>query len=80
MAKLRLMSNNKIDQQWQREGDARTLAQAEEIKANRSRMAGAKKEAAKMAKEKTAQAARLKRVAKKPATTPNRRQPKRKRP
>ena len=36
------------EKQWQRESDAYTLSQAEEIKASKSRLAGAKTEAKKM--------------------------------
>jgi len=53
------------DKQWQREDDARTLARAEEIIANKSRHTGAIKEAKKMVKDEEKRAAAMKKVASK---------------
>lgn len=50
---------------WQREDDARTLARAEEIKADKNRLAGATKEAGKMSKQLEKEAAAIKKVASK---------------
>ncbi len=51
------------EKKWQREDDARTLAQAEEIKADQSRLDGARSEAAEMAKEQDNRTKALRRVA-----------------
>ena len=65
------------DKQWQRESDARTLAEAEEIKSNSSRMKGAKAEASKMAKEQEKKVKTLKKVSKALATSAKKAAPKR---
>jgi len=51
------------DKQWQRESDAHTLAQAEEIKSSPGRMKGAIKEAKVMAKRTEQQAKAMNKVA-----------------
>ena len=51
------------EKQWQRESDARTLAEAEEIKTDKTRMGGAKKEAKVMAKRDEKRATAMKKVA-----------------
>ncbi|RKZ35768.1 MAG: hypothetical protein DRQ49_18890 [Gammaproteobacteria bacterium] len=51
------------DKQWQREADARTLANADEIKNSPARLKGAVKEAKIMAKQSEKEAQSMKRVA-----------------
>lgn len=53
------------DKRWQREDDARTLARAEEIIADRMRHTGAVSEAKKMVKAEEKRAAAMKKVARK---------------
>lgn len=50
---------------WQAEDDARTLASAEEIKVNKSRMSAATKRAKVMVTEQTKQLNSIKKIAKK---------------
>lgn len=50
------------DKKWQAESDARTLAEAEEIKRSASRRAAAKREARQMAKDVEKQVKNLKKV------------------
>ena len=52
----------KSDKEWQAESDARTLAEAEQIKQDASRKKAAEKAAAKLAKEKEDDLAALKKV------------------
>lgn len=58
------------EKEWQRESDARTLAEAEQIKSDTGRMRGATKEAKKMAKKDEERARAMKKVAKIPHSTP----------
>lgn len=51
------------DKQWEIENDARTLAEAEAIKASRSRLSGARRAAKALAKEEQVKATALKKVA-----------------
>ena len=53
----------KQDKKWQAESDARTLAEAEEIKRSASRRTAAKREARQMAKDVAKQVQNLKKVA-----------------
>jgi len=62
MAKVSLM--NAQEKQWQREWDARTLADAEEIRAKPARLKGAQQAAKTMAKDAQVKAASLSKVAK----------------
>lgn len=55
---------------WQRESDARTLAEAEQIKSDKGRLRGATTEAKKMVKKDEDRAKAMKKVAKR---APNRR-------
>lgn len=48
---------------WERENDARTMAEAEAIKMDKKRLAGARKEAKKMAVDKMREAQGMKKVA-----------------
>ena len=57
------LSVNAQDKQWQRESDANTLAEAEEIKIDKGRLGGAKKEAKVMAKRDEKRANAMKKVA-----------------
>lgn len=60
------------EKQWQRESDARTLAEAETIKKTPTRLKGAKAAANKMAKAKEVEAKSLKKVAgRAPRKTPS---------
>ena len=52
------------EKKWQREDDARTLGRAEEIKVDKKRLAGAKKEAKVMANADDKRLAALRKVAK----------------
>jgi hypothetical protein len=52
--------------QWQRESDARTLAEAETIKSDPKRFGGAKKEAVKLQGEHQKQAQALSKIVKTP--------------
>ena len=54
------------DKKWQAESDARTLAEAEEIKRSASRRTAAKREARQMAKDVAKQVQNLKKVARAP--------------
>ena len=64
------MSQVKSDQQWQKESDAHTLAEAERIKADPARMKGAKTAAKKMVTEKQKEVHHMAKVAgKQPAKT-----------
>lgn len=54
------------DKKWQAESDARTLAEAEEIKRSASRRSAAKREARQMAKDVAKQVQNLKKVARAP--------------
>lgn len=63
MAQPKLTAN---DKKWMAQDDARTLAQAEAIKADPKRVAAAKKEAANMVKEQEQRTKALKTVANKP--------------
>ena len=58
------------DREWQRESDARTLAEAEQIKSDKGRLRGATTEAKKMVKRDEERAKAMKKVAKR---TPTRR-------
>ena len=51
------------EKKWQAESDARTLAEAEEIKRSASRRSAAKREARQMAKDVAKQVQNLKKVA-----------------
>lgn len=51
------------DKKWQAESDARTLAEAEEIKRSASRRSAAKREARQMARDVAKQVQNLKKVA-----------------
>jgi hypothetical protein len=51
------------DAKWQKESDARTLVEAETIKADKSRLSGAQKAAKAMVAEKQKEAASLSKVA-----------------
>lgn len=51
------------EKKWQRENDAHTLASAEEIRADKNRLSGAKKEAKVMVKETNKRAVAMKKVA-----------------
>jgi hypothetical protein len=53
----------KSEKDWKAENDANTIAEAEAIKADKERLAGAKKAAAKMAKEQRARADGLTKLA-----------------
>ena len=57
---------NVQDRTWQRESDARTLAEADVIRTTPSRLKGAAKAAGKMAADKGKEVKALKKVAKKP--------------
>jgi len=57
------------EKKWQRESDAHTLAQAEEIKSDKGRLTGAKKEAKVMVKQTNKRAAAMKKVAGTKAST-----------
>ena len=57
------LSPVKQEAKWQREDDARTLARAEEIRADKKRSAGAVKEAGVMAKRADREAAAIRKVA-----------------
>ena len=61
------LSMNAQEKKWQREADARTLAEAESIKSTPGRLKGAKAEAKSMAKRAEKEANSLKKVAKKSA-------------
>ena len=63
------------DKKWQRESDAHTLAQAEEIKLSPSRMKGAVKEAKVMAKRTEIQVKAMKKVAGKAKSVTRRSKP-----
>lgn len=52
----------KEDKRWRAESDARTLAAAEEIKRDKARVRAAMKEALRLAREVSKQAANLKKV------------------
>lgn len=56
------------DREWQRESDARTLAEAEQIKSDKGRLRGATTEAKKMVKRDEERAKAMKKVAKKAPT------------
>jgi hypothetical protein len=65
------------EQQWQKESDARTLAEAEAIRAKPSRLKGAQSAAKKMAKEAEIQAQSMKKVAATKSKTASKTVPKR---
>lgn len=83
MAKVGTLST---DRKWEAERDARILADAQEIQKDPKRIASAKKEAAKMAKDAAKELASLKAVSrdsgskKKAATKTGKRSPSRQRP
>lgn len=54
---------SKEDADWRAEDDARTLAQAEAIKADKKRMSAAAKKARAIAKERAQEAAAMKKIA-----------------
>ena len=60
---------NAQEKQWQRESDARVLAEAEQIRSNPSRLKGATAEAKVMAKRVQAEATNLNKVAKNPTAS-----------
>ena len=53
------------EKKWQRESDARTLSEAEQIKADKGRLKGATQAAKQMAQEAIKQAEAMKRIASK---------------
>ena len=57
------MSGIKSEKQWQKESDARTLAEAERIRSDKSRLSGAKQAAKQMAKESKQETDRLSKIA-----------------
>lgn len=59
------LTSNGIDKKWKEESDARTLAEAEMIKSDKGRIAGASRGARRMVKEQTDALRGLKKVAKK---------------
>ena len=61
------MPQPKSEKQWQAESDARTLAEAEAIKATPSRMRPAKTAAKKLATEAQKQATGMKKISRSPA-------------
>ena len=58
-----MVKQTQQDKKWQAETDARTLAEAEEIKRSASRRSAAKREARQMAKDVAKQVQNLKKVA-----------------
>lgn len=65
-----------VDKEWQREMDANTLAEAEQIKNSPSRLKGAKQAAKKIAKEADARTKAMKTVAGGPIVNSNKKTPK----
>jgi len=63
---VKVLSMIEQDKQWQKEYDARTLADAEEIRSNASRLKGAKQAAKSMAKETAAKAKAMEKIAQTP--------------
>lgn len=61
----RPLTNLAQDRKWGREDDARTLARAEEIKADQKRLRDAKREAVLIVKERERELTSIKKIAKK---------------
>lgn len=57
-----MASDTKEERRWRAESDARTLAEAEEIKRDKARKRAAMKEALRLARDVAKQAANLKKV------------------
>lgn len=73
---VKVMSYEAQEKQWQKECDARTLADAEEIKAKPARLKGAQSAAKTMAKDAQVKAASLSKIAKTTAKTKTTAKPK----
>jgi len=70
MAKSISPNVTKQERDWMAEDDLRTLTRAEEIKADRKRMAAAKKAGTRVLKEKKQEVKSIQRIARAPKTVP----------